>query len=434
VELELADSQSARGFITRLSPVTATVSTDPGLEVGQVLRLRFHRPTDGQPVDVEGSVHALVNEGGLWRGRPAALIELNEAVQDDFAADSSDLRVRVPNRERRGTQLTRRASDTQGVSMGQTFKASGLGRRRRPGSAPPPIDTPESAPPAQPEPSPDSQQQQAPEGQVATAESAADSDLRGLASIDISHDVPLLQPSTGEGDVPEAEDDLFDIFDADEDPDLDGVAGDPGTAQDSAEGVLATTSYPGPHGDVSPATSPMVLGPGQVATGSTPPVQEEDDTIPARSRDADERPPWEAGAAEPEDPSVPRHVRISSQIEVTFWARGRSNTAIAQNFSKEGLFLSFAGDPPIRGAIVRVEFPMVGPRENLPVRFNAEVRWHRGDQPGLAMPDGFGVQILTFESPKDQNRYEQLLALLLQVTPSEGKPPPLRFGNPKRRG
>jgi len=440
VELELADGASARGFITRLSPLMATVSTDPSLDVGQALRLRFHRPTDGQPVDVEGKVSALVSEGGLWRGRPAAVVELSQAVQDDFASDSSDLRVRVPSRERRGAEPARRASDVQGVSMGKTFKASGLGRRRRAGPATssstqiPPVTEAPTDPGTPPR---DGQAAKAPPSTPAPRPSAADAELRELASIDVSHDVPQLQPSASDEASPDAEDDFFGIFDAEDESESAPGVGPSETAaaaeEDCAESVLATTSYPEGIGGISTSPPSVVLGPGQVAADAKPPIREDEDTLRSGTTTGNRRPPWESGPAEQQDPSIPRHVRISSRIEVTFWARGRSNSAIAQNFSKEGLFLSFAGDPPIRGAIVRVEFPVAWASEKLPVRFNAEVRWHRSDQPNLATPEGFGVQILTFESPKDQARYEQLLALLLQVTPNETEPPPVRFYNPKTR-
>ena len=70
----------------------------------------------------------------------------------------------------------------------------------------------------------------------------------------------------------------------------------------------------------------------------------------------------------------------------------------------------------MRGAIVRIEFPIEGDDgDSVPVRFNAEVRWHRSDRPSADIPEGFGVQILTFESPKDRVRYDELLLLILKL-------------------
>jgi hypothetical protein len=123
--------------------------------------------------------------------------------------------------------------------------------------------------------------------------------------------------------------------------------------------------------------------------------------------------PWER---EEEPPSLlPKMARVASSLPVSYWARGRNHAAMAQNFGREGLFLSATSQLPVRGAIIRIEFPLEGDGETVPVRFNAEVRWHRADRPGPGLPDGFGVQILTFETPKDRARYEELLALLLQL-------------------
>jgi hypothetical protein len=88
---------------------------------------------------------------------------------------------------------------------------------------------------------------------------------------------------------------------------------------------------------------------------------------------------------------------------------------MAQNFSKRGLFLSSQGAPPIRGAIVRIEFPIQGSEETVSVRFNAEVRWHSADRPQDGLPEGFGVQILTFEGPTERLIYEEFLALILHL-------------------
>ncbi len=150
--------------------------------------------------------------------------------------------------------------------------------------------------------------------------------------------------------------------------------------------------------------------------------QDADADVPAPSFEP-ARPPWDLASSPPEDLSddddgdslIPRNVRIPSSLEVNFWAGGRNHVAQAHNFSREGLYLARGGTPPIRGAIVRVEFPVDWSGEPQPIRFNAEVRWHRADNPGANVPDGFGVQILTFEGPKDQERYNELLIHLLQL-------------------
>ncbi|MCO4773801.1 MAG: PilZ domain-containing protein, partial [Deltaproteobacteria bacterium] len=144
-----------------------------------------------------------------------------------------------------------------------------------------------------------------------------------------------------------------------------------------------------------------------------------------------ERPPWEDEIASGSIASlIPRNARIASTVDVTFWARGRRNQAMADNFSREGLFLNYAGTPPVRGAIVRVEFPVHGADESVSVRFNAEVRWHRSDRPGVGLADGFGVQILTFESPKDRARYEELLDAILALGPGPSTDEGFSWGRP----
>ena len=125
--------------------------------------------------------------------------------------------------------------------------------------------------------------------------------------------------------------------------------------------------------------------------------------------------PWDGGK---KASVLPRNTRIASTMPINFWARGKNHEATAQNFSAEGVFLASRTDPPVRGAIVRVEFPLEGDGESAPIRFNAEVRWHRSDRPGAGLPEGFGVQILTFESPKDRARYEELCSLLLSIQPA----------------
>ena len=103
---------------------------------------------------------------------------------------------------------------------------------------------------------------------------------------------------------------------------------------------------------------------------------------------------------------------------------------MADNFSREGLFLKYSGVPPVRGAIVRIEFPVHGADESVSIRFNAEVRWHRDDRPGVGLPDGFGVQILTFETPKDRGRYAELLDAILALGPGPSPVEGFAWGHP----
>jgi hypothetical protein len=61
---------------------------------------------------------------------------------------------------------------------------------------------------------------------------------------------------------------------------------------------------------------------------------------------------------------------------------------------------------PRVGSVVHVIFPLrdAGGTEQ-EVEFNAVVRWYRKDRPDLSLPDGFGLQIISFESPEDRWLY-----------------------------
>ncbi|MCO4772147.1 MAG: hypothetical protein KDA24_19090, partial [Deltaproteobacteria bacterium] len=80
-ELTLDDGTEHRGFITRLSHVAAAVSSDPALIIGTQLVVRFKRPSDGQPLEARAGVREHLTEGGLWRGKPAALVAFHSPVE-----------------------------------------------------------------------------------------------------------------------------------------------------------------------------------------------------------------------------------------------------------------------------------------------------------------------------------------------------------------
>jgi hypothetical protein len=115
------------------------------------------------------------------------------------------------------------------------------------------------------------------------------------------------------------------------------------------------------------------------------------------------------------DSLIPRAARIPSGVPVHFWTRGQRLEATAGNFSAEGMFLAYEGDAPARGGTVRVEFAVGDTRPDAAIRFSAEVRWHHSDRPGSDLPEGFGVQILEFETHGDEERYSKLLLYLLAI-------------------
>ena len=80
-ELTLNDGEERRGFITRLSPTAAAVSSDPALAVGSQLVVAFKRPSDSTRIEARAGVREHLSEGGLWRGQPAALVTFNSPVE-----------------------------------------------------------------------------------------------------------------------------------------------------------------------------------------------------------------------------------------------------------------------------------------------------------------------------------------------------------------
>jgi hypothetical protein len=509
-----ADGRSVRGFITRLSRSNAAVSTDPELPTGEVVSLRFRRPTDNEEVEITGTVSGLLPGGGLWRGRSAALVDLDSALDDEFFGGPE---LAPEGHRRRGSEADTPPAQARAGTFGDAFRA-GLGRRRRAstpaalapnpprgretgrrmaalsdawapvsgenawdGVAPdeqptvPPIaalHAEDTAPPVSSFPGEHTSPPLADSSSLETPRGLLASD--SLPPVRATH--PELAPAdidpfealvgTGESALMAAddsvEDDFFGQFGKVQDlpdynlpPTSDQV---PGTLS-GMEPVSAhhlTDLTPGPDGlgmapvpgtlmELEPLDSLDVpAAPGLAADGY---FDVEDDRVAEADAPGDTSfgDLLNTGAAKPvvapagdappvQDPSlslgtapwesddraamslIPRNARIASAIPVTFWARGRSNQATAQNFSKEGLFLATKDTPPVRGAIVRIEFPIEGEGEPVPVRFNAEVRWHQSDRPHADLPEGFGVQILTFESPKDRVRYDELLLLILTLS------------------
>ena len=97
--------------------------------------------------------------------------------------------------------------------------------------------------------------------------------------------------------------------------------------------------------------------------------------------------------------------RIVSSLPVTFVAVGQEHHGLACNFSAGGLYMAAESFPRV-GSVVHVIFPLrdAGGSEQ-EVEFNAVVRWYRKDRPDLSLPDGFGLQIISFESPEDRWLY-----------------------------
>lgn len=462
VQIRAEAQAERRGFITRLSTLAAAVSSDPALVLGQTVTLLFKRPSDAEPLEASGTVGSLLPEGGLWRGRPAALVEFEAAVE----LEEGGLQFERFQRASDGIPVRLDAGTGQTAGLGSALGARGLGRRkrtgrlRRPPTPPNPFGAVKLTVPPTGEPI---------SGTPPTVESAAELEA---AFFDDESTAPPARRADEDSTVPPPDQfgppsvgfaDLFSLDDAtvppkggkpEPEPTSDtarielefmnqfgsGEVGDYGLPPGAYEepGGYLSDDVPGELPDEAIArvsahsievardgardedTAPAPSRPWSAVDSSTaPPVQDSGAIAQPPNPRTGERPPWEEGPDDLGTESfLPRNARIASTINVHFWARGRRNRAIADNFSREGLFLTYADTPPVRGAIVRVEFPLEGEHESLPVRFNGEVRWHRADRPGAGLPDGFGVQILTFETPKDRARYEELLDAILALGPA----------------
>jgi hypothetical protein len=417
--------------MTRLGASSATISADPVPPEGTKIQMLFRQPTDNQEVTVSAKVGAMLTEGGLWRGRAAMLVRFDSPVNSELIPTDKGAEIRKKiQSDRRGADPSRLAPGA-GASLGGALTASGRGRRRRPASQlaseslletmdAPPVAvtlTGSSIEPLRVAPAADSRSLREQLGGGDEQQDTGDPLGSGSSSGD-DGDHDFFGKFQGGGTF----DELPPVHNEDE------LSRPP--ARGTVEDLLATSTQPNvaelpPVQDITarvPATSedsaPATQGTGGTSSGP----------------DAD-RPPWEDASEDAARSFIPRHIRIASSLEITFWSRGRKHEATAQNFSREGAFLAYNGDPPIRGAIVRVEFPIDWSGESLPVRFNAEVRWHRADQPGANVPEGFGVQILTFESPKDQGRYDEMLVMLLELNkPDQGNEGKVsyRWGAPNR--
>ena len=501
VEVDV-DGSICRGFITRLAASSAAVSTDPALAVGCTVSLKFRRPMDSTSLQVRGEVAELLSEGGLWRGRPAALINLLDPLPDDFLGTGE---ARSPTHLRRG-------SEAGGGGMGGALRSTGLGRRRHTTAQPLQLTRKEPEPESKPEPAPVSDLSDGWISDFVDMDDDATAPPRNSMGLtDPEQPIPIepvafftgedVEPpvrTTGADLAPvqvnqsgtpprldESDDDFFGRFG--QVADLPEYALPPGAEDSGALGGVpdlvkqarerqppSPTALPvadDGYFDLGGAPSaPQATAAPSPPLGDPPPLPDDryepldpDSSVERRAFDelldsglhaplADDeppvrntlsiggaRPPWEEDGPDDDDDAaamslIPRNARIASSLPVVFWARGRRNSATAQNFSKEGLFLAHPGTPPVRGAIVRVEFPVEGDGESFPVRFNAEVRWHTADRPNVELPEGFGVQILTFESPKDRLRYDQILMAILSLHEDQArKEQGFQWGTGRRR-
>ena len=377
----------SRGFVTRLSESSACISSSPELPVGANVELTIRRPADNQTVVLSATVARQLEEGGLWRGRSAALVTLTSILDENFLGTESGPEEGVPPT----TPLRRGAEPREQTPYkpGRTFSAplrSGLGRRRRPRTP----SEPNRPTPTPPEPvlKPAS---------PPTIEAAAPP-IRGDVPVPLQlrpegpDSTKLTAPSPAALELPNPPEGLLGALPDDES----------GAPLDIPQGplVLDDPRPKEPSQESLDGLESLELN----ESMDLPPVRESIDF-------------WDSGDSleSLHESLIPRAARIPSGVPVHFWTRGQRLGATARNFSKEGMFLAYDGTAPARGTQVRVEFAVGETRPDAAIRFTAEVRWHHTDRPESDLPEGYGVLIQEFEDPGDERRYSKLLLYLLSI-------------------
>ena len=409
--------------MTRLSDAHACVSSDPELSVGDTVELTVRRPADEETVKLSGVVTSHLVEGGLWRGRSAALVELSSGLPENFLGEeppSSNANEETPLR--RGAEpITHRAY--QPGRPPTALLSAGLGRRRR-NTRKASRGGPTTTKPATEQPNPSSTTT-APKKSVPAA-ALESAELNAPSSPLLLENEALesaeLSPPSAEGLQAPASESL-----------------QPPPVHSTADHIRALTDSDLEITDTEDSTSsrsseedapPILLGKADVVRPEDPATQafaDLADIISSPSLDSvpsldDSSDFWDDASWTSEDALeaveesvIPRAARIPSGVPVHFWTQAQRLGATAINFSSEGMFLAFENEAPARGAMVRVEFALGETRPDAAIRFNAEVRWHLSDRPGGNLPEGFGVQILEFETTGDQERYSKLLLYLLSI-------------------
>lgn len=387
----------SRGFVTRLSEVSACISSSPELEVGDSVELTIRRPADNQTVVLSATVERQLKEGGLWRGRSAALVTLTSALDKHFLGTDS-----APKEDVTAVPLRRGSEPIENTPYrpSRTFSApllSGLGRRRRPRTP----GRPKERRPTDPAVSTSPVIAAGPPPRAEQAISSSEDNVPAPLRLQLGDEVSAtLSPfSSGALELPDLSEALLGAL-ADEEG---------GAPLDIPEGPIVLSTTPTSHDPSQESLDGLESLELSQSMEFAPPVRE--------STEFWDNDSWASGDnLESLDESViPRAARIPSGVPVHFWTRGQRLGATARNFSAEGMFLAYDDVAPARGATVRVEFAVGDTRPNAAIRFTAEVRWHHGDRPGSGLPDGYGVLIREFETAGDQRRYSKLLLYLLSI-------------------
>jgi hypothetical protein len=345
------------GVITRISDMAASVTAERPVDGAQAVKVRFRRPRDRNEIEVDAQVIGVSHEGGIWRGRPSLVLQFLTPLTDaPLAVEPPPTSAPEPSPpvteplQPMPLPSPERGAAPPGDEMAKPAMTAPLGEEAELDHEQP-QDRP--LPTGSPLPSEPFTFEQAPAGHS---------------------DFDFEKPQDQAGDwmrvpdpVPDAHDDWRDPWDQDRESD------------DSAEllppPIIAATDAPEPE-----AFGFRVPGLGG--------EDREESTI--------DRLQHELQRSER---------RILTSLPVTFLAAGEERHGIACNFSPGGVYLAAEEFPRI-GSVIHVLFPLRSPDgSEREVAFNGVVRWYRRDRPDLDLPDGFGLQIISFQSSEDRWLY-----------------------------
>ena len=124
--------------------------------------------------------------------------------------------------------------------------------------------------------------------------------------------------------------------------------------------------------------------------------------------------PW-SGAQVQKPDKVDREERVLSEIPVTYFGAGGEHSGMAQDFSRQGLFLAVLPDDPLPrlGEIVRIRFPVPEGEDVAMVGMHGEIRWTHGADSRATRGKGVGLQIVRFDDEAGQQAYQRWVAFLL---------------------
>ncbi len=198
------------------------------------------------------------------------------------------------------------------------------------------------------------------------------------------------------------------------------------SVQDSSEEVLLLSSPEPPvhhsismddlaaSASVAPAGSPADDGPpsADLEVPSAETLGSPDLTALPRRESA--WTPW-SGAPVQKVAPVDREDRVLSQVPVTYFGAGGEHSGMAQDFSRQGMFLAVLPDEPLPrlGEVVRVQFPVPEGEDVAVVGLHGEVRWTHGADRGAARGKGIGLQIVRFDDEAGEQAYLRWVAFLL---------------------